>query len=253
MLYEIKDIAGYYKEENKPMLGQFPAAFWNTYRANFQHFDRLFMKRFRSWFPMDQEGDLEEVSKDFTFDVTAWLLLNEKRYSELYRIENIPDNDAYSLTNNVDYTETTQRDVTFDKGAQENTVDAETVFGRQTVEQDNSTTYGALSGTNTKEVSAYNSSSYEPSEQNSTSQLSHEDTEDNETTYGAHTDTRDDTYTDGARQDVTDEDVTVHKVGNMGVQTVDDMLGKHWDNWEHFTFYTMIFDEIARELLRGVR
>lgn len=252
MIYEIKDIAAYYKDENKPMLSTHDSDFWKPYRDNFAYFDRFFMKRFRSWFPMDQEGDLEEVSKDFTFDVKAWLMINDKRYTELFRIESIPDNDAYSLTNNVDYTEITQRDVIFDKGEQENTVDAETNYGQQVVDEDNSTTYGIRSGTNTREVSAYNSSSYEPAEQNSTEELSHEDTQDNSTTYGSHKDTRDDSYTDGARHDVTDEDVTIHKVGNMGVQTVDDMLGKHWNNWEHFTFYTMIFDEIARELLRGV-
>ena len=70
-------------------------------------------------------------------------------------------------------------------------------------------------------------------------------------TYGAHKDERDDTYTEGARQDVTDEDITVHKVGNMGVQTVDDMLKKHWDNWSMFDFYGLIFEDIAKNLLRG--
>lgn len=251
MLYEIKDIQAYCKDENKMMLSNYDADFWKPYRDNYNYFDRLFMKKYRSWFPMDQEGDLDDVTTDFIFDVKSWLMINDKRYSELYRVNSIEDNTAYSLTNNVDVTETTERGVTFNKGAQENEDDFETEYGRYTVEEDKESTYGATSGTDTKSVSAYNSSTYDPAEQVASSTTQHIDSQDNETTYNSHTDSHGGTHTEGAREDTTDESVTVHKVGNMGVQTVDDMLKKHWDNWTLFDFYNLIFSEIAQNLLRG--
>lgn len=251
MLYEIKDIQSYCKDENIMMLSNYDADFWKPYRDNYNYFDRLFMKKYSSWFPMDQEGDIENVTTDFIFDVKSWLILNNKRYSELYRIASIEDNIAYSLTNNVDVTETTERGVTFNKGSQENEDDFETGYGAQTVDDDRSLTYGATSGTDSKSVSAYNSATYDPAEQITKSTTQHIDSQDNSMTYGSHTDTHGGTHTEGAREDTTDETVTVHRIGNLGVQTVDDMLLKHWNNWELFDFYGLIFSEIARNLLRG--
>lgn len=251
MLYEIKDIQSYCKDENKMMLSNYDADFWKPYRDNYNYFDRYFMKKYRSWFPMDQEGDIEEVSTDFSFDVKALLMINDKRYSELFRVNIIPDDAAYSLTNNVDYTESTERNVTFNKGAQENEDDYETGYGAQTVDDDRELTYGATSGTDSKSVSAYNSSTYDPAEQIARSTTQHIDSQDNSMTYGAHTDTHGGTHTEGAREDTTGETITSHKVGNMGVQTVDDMLKKHWENWSLFEFYDLIFADIARILLRG--
>ena len=251
MLYEIKDIQSYCKDENKMMLSNYDADFWKPYRDNYNYFDRLFMKKYRSWFPMDQEGDLDDVTTDFIFDVKSWLMINNKRYSELYRINSIEDNAAYSLTNNVDVTETTERGVTFNKGSQENEDDYETGYGAQTVDDDRELTYGATSGTDSKSVSAYNSSTYDPAEQIAKSTTQHIDSQDNSMTYGAHTDTHGGTHTEGAREDTTDESVTFHKVGNQGTMTVDQMLKLHLDTWLPFDFYNLVFSEIAQNLLRG--
>ena len=252
-VFNVKDIYASAKNNNRKLLSEYGSDFWAGYKANYQYFDRLFMKKYASLIPIDQDYSegVQSIQEDFTFDVYAWLLANDKKYTELYRINSIADDTAYSLTNNVDYTETTTRDVTFDKGSQENVLDGETNYGQQVVDDDKELTYGATSGTDTKSVSAYNSGTYDPDEQVSSSTTQHIDSQDNSMTYGAHKDERDDTYTEGARQDVTDEDITVHKVGNMGVQTVDDMLLKHWDNWNLFDFYGVIFEDIAKNLLRG--
>lgn len=226
-VFNVKDLYESAKDDGRKLLSEYGSDFWAGYKANYQYFDRLFMKKYTSLIPIDQDYDegVQSTQEDFTYDVYAWLMANDKRYTELYRVNNIADDTAYSLTNNVDYTETTTRDVTFDKGSQENTDDL-------------STTYGEASQTATNKVSAYNSSTFE----NDTEQ---------EISTPEHTDTGDNTYTLGARQDVTDEDITVHKVGNMGVQTVDDMLLKHWNNWSLFDFYGLIFEDIAKNLLRG--
>ena len=45
------------------------------------------------------------------------------------------------------------------------------------------------------------------------------------------------------------EDYTLHRVGNIGVQTVSDMLGKHIKLWSLWEFYEYIFKEICKDLL----
>ena len=299
-VYNIKDLYKFTRDNNRKLLSEYGSDFWAGYRANSSYFDRRFMKLYASWFPMDQDPDetLQSIQEDFTYDVYAHLMANDKRYSELYRINVIPDNDAYSLTNNVDYTETTERtierDIEFNKGEQTDTEDNSRTKGSQTDTQDNSRTkgsetitednsieYGAHQTDVTNSTSAYNESTFTATDKSTTESGIHTDNEDKErvegqrtdtedlsSTYGSRTDTEDlsSTYgqridtedlsrTEGTRKDTTaddtSEDVSVHKVGNMGVQTVDDMLLKHWDNWTLFDFYGLIFSEIARDLLRG--
>lgn len=286
-VYTIGDIYNQNKADDKMMLSPYPADFWKPYRDNHNYFDRRFKVLYKSFFPYDQEESegRESVADDFRFDVYAHLMANDKRYSELFRINTIPDNEAYSLTNNVDVTETYSeengRDIEFNKGAetdtedlsrtkgsQTDTEDLEFTKGSETDTEDLSTTYGAQDIDTTQSTSAYNESTFTATDKTEVENGSHEDTgdnsrtygqridsEDNSRTYGQRIDSEDNSRTYGARKDTTGEtgskDYTLHKVGNMGVQTVDDMLLKHWDNWNLFDFYKLIFEEIARDLLRG--
>lgn len=235
-VYTVDDIYAQNKKDNKMMLSPYPSDFWKPYRDNNAYFDRRFKILFKSWYPYEQETDegRESVADDFRYDVYAHLMANDKRYSELYRIQTIPDNEAYTLTNNVDYTEeyeeTNSRDTTYNKGQQ---IDSE----------DLSATQGAQDIDTTNSKSAFNESDFTNTDKSEIDQGARTDTEDNERTYGA-------------REDSTDEDgtknYTLHKVGNMGVQDVNSMLQRHWDGWANlFDFYKLIFDEIARDLLRG--
>lgn len=285
MLYEIKDIASYNKEENKMMLSNYDADFWKPYRDHYNYFDRLFMKKYRSWFPMDQEGDLEEVATDFTFDVKAWLMINDKRYSELYRIQTIADDEKYSLTDNVYETETIteegEHSSEFNKGSQTDTEDLSATKGQQTDTQDNERvkgqeqidtditfTQGSTGKTITNSTSAYNDSTWanadksveaDDNRQDVTDQTvvdgSRTDTEDLSTTYGSRTDTQDNSRTSGTRKDTDEgsESKTIERLrtGNIGVKTVVQMLEEQWNSWGLMNFYDFIFAEIARELLRG--
>lgn len=312
-VYTVKDIYNYAKDHNTKLLSEYTADFWTPYKNNYQHYDRRFKKLFTSWFPFDQETEegVQAVQEDFTADVYAHLMANDKRYSELFRINVILDNDAYSLTNNVDYTETTQRttnrDVEFNKGQETDTetnsrtkgsetdtetnsrtkgaeTDTETnsrTKGSETITEDNSIEYGAHQTDVTNSTSAYNESTFTATDKSTTESLLHTDNEDKSRTEGQRIDSenlsrsegeridseslsrtegsRQDSEslsrTEGSRKDTTDDDttenITNRKVGNMGVQTVDDMLLKHWDNWTLFDFYGLIFSEIARDLLRG--
>lgn len=286
-VYTVGDIYNQNKTDDKMMLSPYPADFWKPYRDNHNYFDRRFKVLYKSFFPYDQEESegRESVSDDFRFDVYAHLMANDKRYSELFRVNVIPDNEAYSLTNNVDYTEEyseeSHLDRTFNKGAQTDGGTSFTAYGQQIVDEDKSKTVGQQINdedisrsyaqhvtTDERSISAFNESGYSPAEKNQRTDGAHIDTEDNTYTLGSHTDTEDNsvTYgahrddsgsnkTEGAREDTTDDDITkeytMHKSGNMGVQTVDDMLDKHIKVWSMFDFYGFIFGEIARDLLRG--
>ena len=287
-VYTVADIFAQNKSDNKKMLSDYPADFWQAYRNNSGYFDRRFKVMFKSWFPYDQDAEegRESVADDFRFDVYSHLMANDKRYSELYRVNVIPDDTAYSLTNNVDYTETyeeaTHNENEVNKGQQTDTNTSVREYGEQTVTDTNVNEYGeqevvldsdVINGqredTNIHSRSAYNDGSgFQPTEKDENTTGEQSVYTDDTTTYGAHDDTltktvvngsHDDTITDtrveGTRKDTAEDDgtkeYTLHKVGNMGVQTVDDMLLKHWENWSLFDFYGLIFKEIARDLLRG--
>lgn len=291
MLYEIKDIYDYNKEENNEMLSNFVSSvdpehsFWEPYRDNYKKFDRMFMKKYRSWFPMDQEGTLAEIAEEFSDDVENWLTINDKRYTELYRMQTIPDDEKYSLTDNVYEHEVIDRDTTSSgsnvKGSETITDTAKNQYGQQadsesksatfaqkTIDEDISKTYGTATKTTENGTSAFNESGYSDTdrsvetdatrtdtEDNTVTHSSHTDTETNGYTHGSHTDDLTNTRVDGQRTDTNTgsgtEDVKRTRSGNIGVRTVDEMLTIHKDTWVDFSFYEMIFAEIARELLRG--
>lgn len=291
MLYEIKDIYNYNKEEESKMLSGFTSSvdpthdFWKPYRDNYGYFDKIFMKKYRSWFPMDQEGTLQEISEEFAEDVKGWLMINDKRYSELYRIQTITDDEKYSLTDNVYEHEIIDKDTsssgsnvkgpetitdaaTNQYGAQSDSESKSASFAQKTIDEDISKTYGAATKTIENGTSAFNESGYSDTDKSVESDATRTDTEDNTVTHGSHTDTESNSYTHGAHTDNlsntrtegqrTDtstgtgtEDVERTRSGNIGVRTVDEMLNIHKDMWVDFSFYEMIFAEITRELLRG--
>lgn len=291
MLYDVKDIYTYNQEANKPMLSNFTSTaggqvdFWKPYKDNHAYFDRMFMKKYRSWYPMDQDGDLEDISDEFAYDVKAWLMINDKRYSELYRMQTIPDDLKYSLTDNVSEHEVIETEfgkmVTFNKGEQEikdegstdfglhETTDNRTLgYGEHVVETGVTENLGETEKTTENSTSAFNDSGYVNTDKSVASDAAvengtdttvtdneHEDTDNRTIQSKAHKDETANTRTDGAREDTTEdsgtETVTRDRAGNIGVRTVDEMLTIHKDTWVNFSFFELIFAEITRELLRG--
>ena len=234
MLYEIKDMQSYCRENNVKMLSTYDADFWKPYRDNNEYFDRLFMKKYRSWFPMDQEGDLSEVVTDFAYDVKSWLMINTKRYSELYRIQTIPDNEKYSLTDNVYESEVInesgEHSNEFNKGSQltsnsgsqtfathTDTEDNSRTFGTHTDTEDNSRTLGEQSidtdATNTtgetgktitNSTSAFNDSGFVNTDKSEEDDDSRQDTIDQTVVNGERTDTEDLSKTYGSQTNTED-------------------------------------------------
>ena len=157
--------------------------------------------------------DPDDLLDAFQQDFLNVLVLNQKKYSELYRIFVVTDEDN-PLTWNYDMTETfgeqhSQTD--FTKGEQENT-NGET--------------------TDTHKVAPMDSTTPITESQDVTDQH---------------------TFTDGERKDTTEttiDEYTNTRRGNLGVMTAVDMLQKQQTFWDaHYKFMQEIFNDVCRNLL----
>lgn len=224
MIQTVKDMYKYTSDNTLKLLSDFNADFWADYKTNYARYDKLFCRLYRSWFYFLQEHDetIAQITTNFTADVYAHLLLNEKKYSELYRI-NVIDDTKYSLLDNYDMTESMDRDTTSN-----NT----NTYGSRT----DGDTIGAQTNTQTRKVAPFDSATF-----NNESEITEG--------MGARTDS----HTKGQQADTLNntgtEDYTLHRYGNIGVATATDMMAKAKNFWTVWEFYEMIFRDIARELL----
>lgn len=254
-MYKTGDLYKYNKASNTKMLSGFVSSagdldFWADYRTNYKRYDAVFNRMFNSfWYFMQLPDDtLAEVSDEFTDAVYDHLLINDKKYSELYRIQVIPDDD-YSLTNNYDVTESmTKSGTETNDNVYGQRLDSGSFFeGNQT----NTTTnnIGEQTNTTTNKVSPYDSSEFNNNDQSTVVNGIREDTIDllmgsrldiSTTTKGRQIDNLDKNY---------NEDYTLTRKGNIGVQTATDMIDKHKKFWSMWEFYEYIFKEISKDLL----
>ena len=271
-MYKVHDIYKVNAAENKLMLSNFDADFWKDYRDNHARYDKVFNRMFNSfWYFMQDEDDTaDEVADNFREDVYNHLLMNEKKYEELYRVQILPDED-YSLVNNYDMHEVMDKDVTDNQdniyGVRVDSIDL--LMGSRLDlisdvkgEREDSTTnnIGTQENTSTQSVAPYDSDTFANNTQQVDSLGAREDGieftegEQTDTTTSSKGEERDITVnTKGSQTDDLDrtyaEDYTLHRYGNIGVMTVSDMLQKHIKVWSLWDFYEYIFKEICKELL----
>ena len=235
--FKVHNVKGMYMQslvDDKPLLSSYPGEWWAAYRTDHQHYDRLFKKMFASWYPMDQvkDDEISEVTDEFRADVYAWLLANDKRYSEIYRI-NVIDDTSYDLLNNYDMTETYSGTRSGSgsrvKGSETDTESNSYVHGAQSKSGSDQMVYGATSKSGSDQM-AYGATSESGSDSTqygskttatdaTTIKGQHEDisinaktafnettmqnTDKNDTTYGSETDTLDQDVVEGAHTDTT--------------------------------------------------
>lgn len=215
--------------QETPLLSNFSAEWWAEYVANYSAFDRMFCKLFKTfeYFDDDEEATDEAVLTDFVGMIRSWLLMNSKRYAELWRIHTIPDDDAYSITNNYDRHETYSGT---------NGMQSSAITGQRTDVTVDQT--GEQNSAGLNKVTGWNSGSENTRDSNSNTMGSREDTHQ---------------FTKGQEQDTArsaGQDAHTSRIyGNIGVSTVDDMLKKHADMWQNFNFYMIIFNDICRQFL----
>lgn len=202
---------------------------WNDYRENFSVFDEQFMRQFKTFVFFDQESDEsdDDIMANWQSTLYSWMMMNDKRYAELYRIHVIPDDEAYALTNNYDLHET-YSGTNSGQGAM-------TSGQRTDINYDNT---GSQNSANLNKVTGWNSSSENASDSSSSTVGSREDV--HQFTKGQQTDT---SQTQGQ------DSHTLRRYGNIGVMTIEDMLQKHDNFWQLFNFYKIIFDDICKNFL----
>lgn len=229
-LYKMSKPGG---DDNFPLLTDFTSSqdvdWWAEYNENFEIFDFQFKQQFKTFVFFDQDPDDtdEDIMENWGATIYSWLAMNDKRYSELYRIHVIPDDEAYALTNNYDLHETYSGTST---GA------SSTISGQRTdVTYDN---IGDQNSSNLDKVTGWDSGSENVRDSSNSSVGSREDT--HQFTKGQETDTARSTGTDGH---------TMRRYGNIGVQSVQDMLGKQSNFWQLFNFYKIVFDDICKNFL----
>ena len=235
--------------KNIPLLSNYSSVFWNEYVSNFTEYDSLFRRMFYSFiYFMQFDEQPDTVLSNFVNDVKRHLMVNDKKYSELYRIHVITD-DKYSITDNYNITERMQKE-TNDSGSDTYGERTDTTNETSGARKDTNTTQvGSQSNIGTDTIAGFNSSGFE-----NDSKVIDE--------IGARTDTSETNigqqnniinFDKGLQNDTHSrtgtEDYTLTRVGNIGVKTVTEVIKEHSDYWTAYDFYTMIFKEICSELL----
>lgn len=249
-MIRISDVYKQNATAHTKMLSDFPADFWEDYRTNYDKYDKVFRRMFNSfyYFMQSPEEEAVDVANNFREDVYNHLLINEKKYEELFRIQEIPDTD-YSLTDNYNVTEILYRSGTENN---DNTYGQRIDSGSYTKgarSDSNILNKGQQTDSNTESVAPYDSVSFSPDKY--TEMLSGSRLDVTGFTEGQQLDSS--SNTKGQQIDNLDksfsENYTLTKKGNIGVQTATDMIDKHKRFWDLWSFYEYIFKEISRELL----
>ena len=250
MLKTVKDMYESAVLKDTALLSTYGGDFWNEYIQNHKEYDRLFMRMFKSFIYFLQDGSesIDVVLTNFIEDVKLHLMVNSKKYSELYRTYVVNDDD-YMLLDNYNVKETMSK---------QNSNEGSDVLGaRNDVTNDTigaittntTSTIGEQTNSEIKKVSPYDSNSFNNESGTDSSFGTRSDS--GNTTTNEHTDNL--TFTKGQQTDShrnnSTESYELTRKGNIGVQTGADMLKKHDSFWTPYEFYTMIFKDICKELL----
>ena len=250
MLKTVKEMYESAALKNTALLSTYGGDFWNEYIQNHKEYDRLFMRMFKSfkYFLQDGSESIDDVLTDFTEDVKLHLMVNSKKYSELYRTYIVNDAD-YMLLDNYNVKETMNKQNSnegSDVLGERNDVTNDTIGAITT---NTTSTIGEQINSEIKKVSPYDSNSF--NNESGTDSNFGTRSDSGNTTTNEHTDNL--TFTKGQQTDShsnnSTESYELTRKGNIGVQTGADMLKKHDSFWTSYEFYTMIFKDICKELL----
>lgn len=220
----VNEMYKYCKTLNKPLLSSYTSDFWNYYLNNFTEMDNMFMKLYRSFrYLYDDGSDIDYMTEDFISTVYNWLLLNDTRYNQLFK-SYIAE---YDVLRNYDITETYEGS---------NNRQGADIYGQRT-DVDN-TLIGNQSAEDINKVTAFNTNNENTKTSNKVETGTRNDIE--QFTKGSQTDTH---------RVMGDDEHTLQRFGNIGVQTSPDMLKKHNDYWIVYNLYMLIFGEIAEQFL----
>lgn len=130
----VKEMYRYSRDNDLKLLSDFDAAFWEEYKLNHARYDKVFSRLYSSFYYIHQEEDftIDTVQSEFSEDVYNFLLINRKKYEELYRIYNISDDD-YKFDNNFSikttYSKNSAGSGTFNYGGKTDSVSVTETLG----------------------------------------------------------------------------------------------------------------------------
>ena len=208
-MVNVADMYAICKNAATPLLSNYNAPFWQEYVNNYARYDKVFYRMFSSFTPFSQEPisyfntlsdeEKQKITTDFIEDVYNHLLINTKKYTELYRV-NVVDDTAYSILDNYNITETvegsTDTESTTTHGEREDSKSNTNIYGQAQDTKNMSTSYGAQTDTKNDSVSY---GEQEESRSDSTIYGAQTDTKSDSTTYGAKSTTKNETV--GSRVD----------------------------------------------------
>ena len=231
----VKDLFKIAKTDDNPLFPEFDSEWWsNTYTTETAFdIDILFTRYYANYQFFSSLEDLfddytdAQAFMDFQQAIYTLFLKNDKKYTELYRVHSIEDDEAYALTNNYDIHESYSGS---------NSSQGAIISGQRT--DVNIDQIGSQNSSGLNKVTGWNSSSENTKDSNTTAVGSREDV--NQFTKGQETDTN---RTQGS------DSHTLRRYGNLGVMTVDDILTKHVGFWEKWDFLQIIFNDICKDYL----
>jgi hypothetical protein len=242
----VNDMYEVVKQSGNALLSQYPSDFWKDYIANHTRYDKLFRRLYRSFRPFMQDDDEtnEEVTENFTEDVYNHLLINDKKYSELYRI-NVVSDENYLIDGNYNVTETMDRKTTDEFGERNDSTKYEQ--GEQSNSSTTEYTQGQQENQSLTGIQGFNSNSFSDSDKVNDTIGTRSDDTSNTATVGGRTDNT--TETKGKQDNSGTENYTLTRKGINGLKTGTSLLSEHERYWNNYQFYMYIFKEIAKELL----
>lgn len=224
----VHDLYVYAKENSTTLFPSFTSDFWEMYTTDHDAVDRYFDRLYKTYYFFDQpvNSKAEDVLPDFKNAVSDLFSMNLKKYTELFRVNEVDDDD-YSIIDNYDVTESREG------SNNKRIIDS---FGQRSTS--GSYTTGQQTNTETDTVAPYDSENFSNREQITNVRGQRLDSSSN--TLNAHTDNH---TLNGS------DEYTMNKKGNIGVQTQSEVMQKHVDFWKGFSFYKQLFDDICSEYL----
>lgn len=222
------------KETYSPLLSDYNAEFWTEYKTNAENYDEYFKTLYKSFVYFDQEydEDIETITSAFTRTIKNYLRANDKRLSELWRINVVADDESYNIAENYYRVDTYTKTADGQSSA---------ISGQRT--DINNTTMGEQSIRNNDNVTGFNSNDAKRRAQQ-------------ENSIGSRNDIAQ--FTQGKQQNTASshgtESYTLTSHGAIGTMAVADLLTKNENYWANtLIFYEFVFREISEKfLLLGV-
>lgn len=228
--FSVHEIYKNSKTAEVPLLSNFNGDFWVGYLENYERFDNMYARMYYSFIYynklVDENDSMDNIRISFTNDVYNILMKNSKKYSELFRIQNIPDDESYSVINDFNKHEVYSGN---------NNVQSAEINGQRTdVTIDN---IGEQNSADLNKVTGWDSGTENTKDSNSSSVGTREDT---------HQFTKGQEENTARSAEQSSHNIRVY--GNVGMAP-DEVLKKHYNFWNLFNFYETIFNDICEELL----